>query len=90
VWHVVREDRYALAQPRMHAPTSLDAELVRQSALQLRFSIRAILRQAPLCIPQAAGHGGVSAWAVSANITPNPMRLHSSCFVEVMVSPLRW
>jgi len=71
----------------MHEPTSLDAEFARQSILQLRFAIRAVLRQATVCVPQAAAQGGVSAWAVSTSIAPSPVRLHSSFLVKFMGSP---
>src|SRR5438093_2647705 len=72
----------------MHEPRSVDAEFARQSILQLRFAIRAVLRQATVCVPQAAGQGGVAAWAVSASIAPSPVRLHSSFLVDFMRSPL--
>ncbi len=87
MWHVVCAERDVPTQPRMHDPTSLDAEFARQSILQLRFAIRAVLRQATVCVPQPAGQGGLAAWAVSANIAPSPVRLHSSFLVKVMGSP---
>src|SRR5436309_9226309 len=71
----------------MHEPRSVDAEFARQSILQLRFAIRAVLRQATVCVPQPAGQGGVAAWAVRASIAPSPVRLHSSFLVEFMGSP---
>jgi hypothetical protein len=90
LWHVVCAERNVPAQPRMHEPTSLDVEFARQSILQLRFAVRAVLRQATVCVLQPARQGGLAAWAVSANIAPSPVRLHSSFLVKFIGSPSQW